>query len=40
MKEQAGKALDDNELSNEGKAQQVKGHVEEAKGKVKDTLGK
>ena len=38
VKEKAGNAMGDNTLKNKGKAQQVKGHVGEAKGKIKDTL--
>ncbi len=38
VKEQTGKAVGDDKLKNKGKAQQVKGHMEEAKGKIKDSL--
>lgn len=38
IKEEGGKAVGNNELKNKGEAQQVKGHVEEAKGKIKDAV--
>lgn len=38
VKKEAGHAMGDNKLKNEGKAQQVKGHVTETKGKIKDAL--
>jgi uncharacterized protein YjbJ (UPF0337 family) len=38
VKEKAGHHLGDDALKNKGKAQQIKGHVGEAKGKIKDTL--
>lgn len=38
VKEETGKAVGNNELKNKGKVQQVKGHAEEAKGKIKDAL--
>ena len=38
IKEETGDVLDDQKMENEGKAQQVKGHVSETIGKVKSAL--
>lgn len=38
VKEETGKAVGNDKLKNKGKAQQVKAHLEETKGKIKDTL--
>ena len=39
-KEAVGKATDDEELENQGKADQVKGNLKQAGEKVKDAFGK
>lgn len=38
VREKTGDVLDDRKMERGGKAQQVKGHVQEAKGKIKGTL--
>ena len=38
VKDEIGEATDNEELEVEGELQNVKGHAEEAKGKVKDAL--
>ena len=38
VKDEIGEATDNEELEAEGELQNVKGHAEEAKGKVKDAL--